>query len=808
MAIFPSRAVLMADGNIRRRHLRRKILSELGCPVIEAGTCREAVQAVRERRPFLLVLGGRFGDGRPEDICRQIRTDAAAAPWILYLSERNDGAAVSAADGYLVEPVKQAELISYAKLIHRLGEGLAVGHPLGSEGRCLREWVEALPVAAYATDAEGRLALYNEAAAALWGRRPRAGTDQWCGSQAMYLPNGTPLPHALCPMAVALREQRPVRGQRIVIERPDGGRVAVLPYPTPLRDGSGALIGALNILLEADPDRVAPSARFWATVAEHTADGIVVTDAEGTIVAANPAFLRITDHAEPEVLGQNLLRPQTGLGDLAFFKEAWDGLDGGGTWLGEVWTRTGTGLLSPRWLVINAVKDEGGQVLNYIGTLTDMAPVKQSLERLEYLAHHDPLTGLPNRLLFRARLAHALIQAKRLRQQVAVMFVDLDHFKQINDGLGHAVGDGLLQAVAVRLTEQMREQDTVARYGGDEFVVLLEELAKEAGIANVAEKISKAMAQPFQVEGHSLNATASIGIGLYPRDGWTVDALLKSADSAMYRAKAEGRNTFRYHSGEVSARVFERKMVEGQLRRAIERDELVLHYQPQVELAGGRVAGLEVLVRWQHPEQGLILPERFLPLATEAGLLEALSDWVLRRACVQARAWLDQGLDFGRIAVNVSGVQLQRGTLARAVRSALGHSGLSPKRLALEIPESQIMAQGEPGLAQLAVLADLGVELAIDQFGMRHAALPHLMRLPVSTLKLDPMGDPQADPQDAAQVRALIALAHSLRLKVAAAGVEREGQRHFLAEQRCDSAQGFLFARPLPAQAVAGFLAG
>jgi diguanylate cyclase (GGDEF)-like protein len=791
MCSLRDRHVLMVDSNPRRRHQRSKLLRDLGLAVHEASSCRAALLSVKQRRPELVVLGGPFADGGAVELCRRIKADSTAAGTrLLHLAEAPEPEG-SLADGYLVEPVEADEFQDYVKRV--LNASARDGFTLEARANHYRELLNALPVAAYITDADGWLKLYNERAATLWGRRPDIGVERWCGSLRLYQPDGTLLPHGSCPMAQALRDQLPVPPQDILIERPDGSRVRAVPSPTPLRDAAGALLGALNVFLVGGGRE-----SLWTTVAENTAEGVFVTDAQGGILAANPAFLRIAGCRETELAG-------TGLGSLPLFKDIWDSLASCGSWLGEVWAPGRGEGAAPLWLVANAVPGLDGETLNYVGVLTDIAPVKATLERLEYLAHHDPLTGLPNRLLLLARLEHALIQARRPHCRVALLFVDLDRFKEVNDTLGHAAGDALLKAVAGRLRDQVRQQDTVARFGGDEFVVVLEDIADEAGINHVQEKIVRALARPLLIDGHELTMTASIGACVYPRDGRTAEALLKSADAAMYRAKHGGRGNAQRMG---QARAPERRAVEEQLRRAIAQDELVLHYQPRIDLKTGQVSGLEALVRWNHPERGLIPPRRFLPLAAEAGLIRPLGEWVLKHACAQARDWADSGTPFGRLSVNVAGAQLQRGGLIQTVRRALDESGLQAGRLELEMSETQLMGQDEPGLEQLAALRDLGVTLTIDDFGMRSACIDHLARLPVTTLKLDRslVGELQAGRPDETVLRALIALGHGLRLSVTAEGVEEAGQCSLLAEHCCDHAQGFFISKPLPAPAIAGLV--
>jgi diguanylate cyclase (GGDEF)-like protein/PAS domain S-box-containing protein len=445
-----------------------------------------------------------------------------------------------------------------------------------------------------------------------------------------------------------------------------------------------------------------------------------------------------------------------------------------------------------------------------LGTAFDITERKWAEDRVRNLAYHDALTGLPNRRLFDDRLSVALPQAHRQHQPLAVLFLDLDHFKDINDSLGHAVGDRLLQRVALRLISSVREGDTVARLGGDEFILLLPGLGRPEDLGRVSEKVLGALREPFVLEGRELMVTGSMGISVYPADGEDVDTLVRSADVAMYRAKDKGRDSFQAYTPGLNATVSERLALEVGLRRALERDELVLHFQPMVEVASRRVVGVEALLRWQHPERGLLLPQEFLATAEVTGLMVPIGAWVLRSACAAARNWQGNGHQGLRVAVNLSARQLQHAGLVDEVREALADSGLPPRSLDLEIAETQAMHGADAAALRLRQLKELGVGLALDDFGLGYSSLSHLRRLPFDCLKLDQsfVRDLNDDADDAAVATAVIALAHTLDLQVVAEGVETAAQLDFLTERRCDRAQGWLLSPPLPAEAMPSFLAG
>jgi len=548
--------------------------------------------------------------------------------------------------------------------------------------------------------------------------------------------------------------------------------------------------------------------RQAATVFASTREGILISDADNRIITVNPAFTTITGYSEAEVQGQNPRLFASGRHGHAFYAAMWASLNSTGYWQGELWNRRKNGEDYPEWLTISVVRDVTGKISHYIAVFADITQIKQSQERLDYMAHYDVLTGLPNRLLLWDRLEHAMQRAARNDRQVAVLCLDLDRFKDINEGLGHLVGDALLSRVAERLVGAVRRQDTVARLSGDEFVVILEGINSSDEAAHLAEKLARVLREPFSIEEHELSLGASIGISLYPHDGCGADALLKQADAAMYRAKAAGRGSYQFFSQDMTAQAFERVVMENQLRRALAQEELLLHYQPQLDLVTGAVVGLEALLRWQHPEQGLVPPGRFIPLAEETGLITPIGEWVLRTACAQAQDWRQAGLPFGRIAVNIAGPQLQREGLSNTVRAVLDETGLPPACLELEITETLVMRQVERTIDWLQALQALGVMLAIDDFGTGYSSLAYLKRLPVDKLKIDRsfVRDLPGDENDAAIARAVIALGHSMHLTVIAEGVETAVQRDFLRESGCDQAQGFLYSQPLPALEAEAFL--
>ncbi|WP_338759152.1 EAL domain-containing protein [Massilia sp. METH4] len=538
--------------------------------------------------------------------------------------------------------------------------------------------------------------------------------------------------------------------------------------------------------------------RLSATVLEHIADGVVVVDKAGRIVAVNPAFTQITGYEEAEALGRDIGLTRSGRQDEAFHQQLWRELVENGYWQGEMWALRKGGEQFLQSLTLTAVRDSEGATTHYAGVFSDITLVKENEKKLDHLAHHDSLTGLPNRLLFNDRLQHALDRAQRSQEQLALLFIDLDRFKNVNDTLGHHIGDELLKQVAVVLSERLRDGDTLARLGGDEFVVLLEDTSGEYAATLVAEKLVAIFEQPFLVAGHELFVTCSIGISMYPHDGADLNVLIRNADVAMYQAKARGRNGYRFYAPSMTGDGVERLRLEAWLRRSLEKEEMFLNYQPQVEIDTGRLIGVEALVRWNHPELGLVPPGRFVPLAEDTGFISQLGEWVLAEACRQMVRWQQAGLAVPKIAVNLSVRQFERGTIVPTVENILRETGLEPSRLQLEVTESLIMNTGD-ALQYINGLHALGVSLAIDDFGTGYSSLAYLKQMPVQTLKIDRsfIKDIHEDANDEAIAVAIIQLGKSMNLSVIAEGVETDEQAAFLLRHGCNQAQGYYYSRPV-----------
>jgi diguanylate cyclase (GGDEF)-like protein/PAS domain S-box-containing protein len=541
-----------------------------------------------------------------------------------------------------------------------------------------------------------------------------------------------------------------------------------------------------------------------SAVFKSTQESIVVTDPKGIIVAVNPAFSAITGYSAIEVVGKSMRTLQSGRQGRNFFRQMWDHVSRTGYWQGEIWNRRKNGEIYPALLTVSSVRNKLGLPTHYIGTSADLTHIRKSELKLDHFAHHDELTGLPNRRLLSARINQALARAIAEDRSGAVVFVDLDRFKLVNDSLGHGAGDELLTLVTNRLRKGLRADDFLARFGGDEFIVLLEKTTGE-GAGVVAAHLINRLSEPFVLSsGDEIYIGASIGISLFPQDSTNPEELLQHADAALYQAKSAGKSTYRLYSSDLTQRANIRLALDSRLRRALARHEFVLHYQPLVALADKRMFGVEALIRWQDPVHGLIAPADFLSVAEETGLIVPIGSWVLETACAQMKRWRDQGLDLSPVAVNISPRQFRHPDFAASVARALRRADLPARHLELEITEETVMGQDDTTLTTLNALKALGVKLAVDDFGTGYSSLAYLKKLPVDKLKIDRtfVIDIASDSASAAIATAIIGLGRCLGLEVLAEGIQTEEQRAALLASGCTQGQGFLFARPVTAEAL------
>ncbi len=548
--------------------------------------------------------------------------------------------------------------------------------------------------------------------------------------------------------------------------------------------------------------------RLVAQAFDETSEAIVITNAQGQVTAVNRAFTEITGYDVADALGRDPRFLRSGRHDDAFYAQIRESLASAGHWRGEIWHRRKNGELFPSWLAISRLRDEAGLSDHHIGIFSDISRQKRDAERIRFLAYYDPLTGLPNRTLLADRVAKAIARSNRQGSRLALLFLDLDGFKHINDSFGHLTGDTLLRMIGERLKQTIRDADTLARYGGDEFVLLLAEVDDVDHACAAAQRCLDSLSTPLCIDGQKIGVTPSIGISVYPEDGDSFDLLVRNADTAMYHAKEAGRNQFRFFTSGMNEKAVSRAAIGNRLRLALEQNELTLHYQPQADLATGEVLGVEALTRWHDTQLGTVPPAEFIPIAEEMGLIGALGAWVLREACRQAVEWQHRGLPHVAIAVNVSALQLRSPDFLGIVQLALRESGLDAHWLELELTESVLMHEAEATLATLRSLSALGIRIAVDDFGTGYSSLAYLRRLPIDKLKIDRsfVSDLGVDPDASVIVATIIRMAHSLKLKVLAEGVENSEHVTLLRSQGCDEMQGYWLGRPLPAETFAEYI--
>lgn len=674
----------------------------------------------------------------------------------------------------------------------------------------LRTLINAMPDVVCFKDGEGRWLEANEFAVRAFGiadisYRGRA-SDELAASGAS---RGDIFRSCISSDEQAWQAKKATRTEW-AIPQPDGSVMTLDVIGVPLFHPDGRRKGLVTVGRDVtERMRLEKQLRQLAAIVEATPDCVGIASAEGRLLYVNQACRRLFGIGDDEdVRGQHI---QAFHPEWAYRVVRESGMPAAiekGMWHAETEVVARDGRIIPVSQVITAHRTPDGKIAFLAAILRDLSERKQFERQLAHMAHHDALTGLPNRLLFKDRLDLALAQAHRSKERLAVMFVDLDRFKTINDTLGHATGDQLLKMAAERLQCCVREGDTVARFGGDEFAVILPNLAQSQDAAVVAHKICDVLQQHFKLEKHEVVATASIGIALFPDDDATADGLVKNADTAMYRAKKQGRNTYEFYTPDMNARAFEQLAMENSLRRALERGEMMLHYQPRVSLKSGRITGAEALLRWRNPELGMVSPGQFIPIAEESGIIVPIGEWVLRTACAQNKAWQDAGYPPINIAVNLSVRQFRDSRLIEAVSGALQESGLDARHLELELTESVLMENAQAPVVILRHFKQMGIRIAIDDFGTGFSSLSYLKHFPLDQLKVDQsfVRDISSDPNDAAIVTAIIAMARSLKLEVVAEGVETPEQLAFLRSNRCDEMQGYYFSRPVPPEEFAALL--
>ena len=561
----------------------------------------------------------------------------------------------------------------------------------------------------------------------------------------------------------------------------------------------GVIVGVIDVSWQRKQEL---KLKMLSSAVEQSGTMVMITNQQGDIEYVNPKFCEITEYDKDEAVGQNANFLRSSDMDAEALADLWAKITSGIDWHGELHTKKKSGELFWSLMSISAINDEHGQVSHFVTVIEDVSQLKEARLQMEQLAYIDSLTGLANRLLFRDRLEQALKSVQRNKTHAALLYLDLDRFKRVNDSLGHDVGDALLMKVAERLRQCVRHQDTVARMGGDEFVVLLTDVDEMSGASSVAIKVLKVMAEPMKLLTHEIIITPSIGITLAPHDSLNADILLKNADLAMYRAKSLGRNNYQFFTQEMNSKILENLLVEEELRKALDQDQMILNFQPQIEIESGKLIGIEALVRWQHPEKGLVSPDDFIPVAEETGLIVELGEWVLLTACRNVRNMEASGFPSIKLAVNLSARQFKDPNLIDMIQNVLDKTNFKPIQLELEITETMLMENLDYAIDVLKQIQALGISLTIDDFGTGYSSLSYLKQLPINSLKVDKsfIMDIPYDENDMEITAAIIAMAHKLNLEVVAEGIETDEQWEFLKRNKCDTGQGYLFSKPLAAE--------
>ena len=534
---------------------------------------------------------------------------------------------------------------------------------------------------------------------------------------------------------------------------------------------------------------------------DNSIEGIILTDKNLRIQQINKTFTEVTGYEFAEIEGKTPSLLQSGRHDDEFYKGMWASLHRTGMWQGQIYNMRKSGEIYLEWLSIYGIKNTQGEVINYIGLFSDLTEKQMTQDHIHHLAHYDALTNLPNRLLFTERLKQSVVFARRKKSSIALFFLDLDAFKKVNDSLGHDAGDILLQEVAIRLKNNIRESDTVCRLGGDEFTIIIENYEQISDVITVVNKILKAISAPMQIGTHIFYVTASIGIAIYPDNGNDIHDLIKNADTAMYAAKEKGKNCYEFYDQEMNRKTLEKLTLESCLHRAYEEEQFIVHYQPKVNLLDRKIEGAEALIRWKHPSFGFISPIQFIPLAEESGLISSIGEWVFRQVCSDIKQWNEQGLMNIKVSINLSAIQFRDSNFVKIISTIIEQSHINPQYLELEITESMLMNDIERSIAMMAQIKSLGISLSIDDFGTGYSSLKYLKKFPVDILKIDKsfVDELPHNPDDNAIAKSIIDLAHNLGMEVIAEGIEKPEQAEFLIKNGCLIGQGFYFSKAVPA---------
>ena len=792
--------VLVVDDDPAMRLLMHETLRLAGFAVVEAEDGAAALAAVNQRRPDVLLLDVLMPKLDGFDVCLELRKkpETENLP-VLMVTGLDDEDSIrrafdSGATDFITKPINWATLSYHVGYLMRAGRAF---EELQESRAYYNAILEDIPLLICRWAPDGTIHFVNSAYCRYFGRS----AEELVGQSFMSLIPEEDLESTRQHIA-SLSAERPLASHEHRVIRADGEIRWQLWTDRAILDENGRITEFQSVGEDITEHKDAAEKLLLAReVFVHSDEMIAVTDSSATIIDVNPSFCGRTGYTREEMLGRNMRMLQLQRHDHRLYENHEPVLLTTGAWQGEIHGRSKSGETFTCLMTVNAVRNEEGEPTHFVHLSTDISRLKEVEAQLRQLALFDPLTGLANRDLLHDRLQQALYESARDQTQAALILLDLDNFKDINDTLGHPSGDRVLSQVGERLRERTRHSDTVARMGGDEFIIVLRNVADSECVAVVAQEIVASLSRPFVLEDRKVYLTVSLGIALYPLDGRDKDELIRKADTAMYHAKGGGKNRYQFFTAEMNRRVQERLALQTDLRRALEQNEFVVYYQPKINLETSEVTGVEALVRWQKPDNGLVPPAVFIPLAEETGLIVPIGERVLQLASSQVKAWQRQGIPLLPVAVNLSAIQLREEGLAATVRNLLRESGLEPDALELEITESALMQESEKAIAILKTLRETGIQITMDDFGTGYSSLSYLKRFPICCLKIDRtfIAEVMSNSDDAEIIRAIIAMAHRLRLRVVAEGVETAEQLAFLRQEGCDEAQGYYFARPMPA---------
>ncbi|WP_188149573.1 two-component system response regulator [Teredinibacter waterburyi] len=794
--------ILVVDDDDATRLMIETTLENAGFSAIGASCCADARILFKNKNPDLILLDVRLPDGNGFDLCREfLATRQCNEIPIAMVTGLDDIDSIkqgydSGATDFITKPVNWGALPYHVHYLLRANRALADLSLSESKNRAL---LSGIPDMILRIHRDGRVL---DVQAGSYASNVEAwrmlGEDGSSGSDSLgefRLPE-----EIVAATAAGIAKCFDVSSMQYIEFQWTCGSVAAHFWEARIlpRDRDEVLMVLRDITQRKSQES---QLQLWAKVFESSNEAIFITDSQFNIISVNRSYEKIMGFGLAEVLGLNSLQMGVRLHSHSFLREIKSELIDKGCWQGEISNQRKSGGVFPCWLSITRVLNDAQEVEHYIAIFNDITESKNSREQIEFLAHHDSLTGLPNRLVLNDRLDVAITEARRRNEKIGVLFIDLDRFKNVNDSLGHGVGDEILKEAGARLSRTVRDSDTVSRLGGDEFVVLIPKLQNEGRLADVTIKLSKALQEPYDINGMGLHMTPSIGIAVYPEDGDNSVALIKNADAAMYLAKERGRNNYQFYKPALNAKTLDRLKLESDLRESIELEQFELFYQPQIAGKTGLLWGAEALIRWRHPVRGLVSPAEFIPLAEETGLIVALGEWVIKDAARQIRYWRDIGFTNMSVSVNLSALQFRQLGLVETVKQILREAGVPPSSMEIELTESMLMGDVDTAIATLQQFRASGFRIAIDDFGTGFSCMNYLRHLPIDILKIDQsfVREMLTEPESRAIVQSIITLAHALGKETIAEGVETAEEYQLLLDEDCRFIQGYYVAKPMPA---------